>query len=63
MTRSMGRVTQLRTCSENSFFFTTETLKRIHSKEGGIVTVLCQVGGHVSSAKQPLSYQTETLRV
>ncbi len=51
MTRSMGRVKQFRTCSENRFFFTTETVKRIYSKEGGIVTVLSQVGGHVECEK------------
>ena len=30
---------------ERSFYFTTETVKKIHSKEG--VTAMCPVGGHV----------------
>ena len=32
---------------ERSFYFTTEAVKRMHSKEGGILTAMCQVGGHV----------------
>ena len=30
---------------------TDETVKRIHSKEGGIVTVMCHFGGHVECKK------------
>ena len=33
------------------FYFTTEAVKRIHSKEGGILSVMCQVGGHVECKK------------
>ena len=36
---------------ERSFYFRTEEVKRIHSKKGGIVTVMCQVGGHVECTK------------
>ena len=31
---------------ERNFYFITEAVKRIHSKEGATVTVMCQVGGH-----------------
>jgi len=36
---------------ERSFYFTTEAVKRMHSKEGGILTAMCQVGGHVECKK------------
>ena len=36
---------------ERSFYFTTEAVKRMHSKEGGILTATCQVGGHVECKK------------
>jgi hypothetical protein len=53
-TRIMGSVAQLRVCSENgdrSAYFTTEAVKRMYSKEGGILTAMCQVGGHVECKK------------
>jgi hypothetical protein len=36
---------------ERSFYFTREEVKRIHSKEGGILTAMFQVGGHVECKK------------
>ena len=36
---------------ERSFYFTTEAVKRMHSKEDGILTAMCQVGGHVECKK------------
>jgi hypothetical protein len=36
---------------ERSFYFTTEAVKRMHSKEGGILTAMCQVGGQVECKK------------
>jgi hypothetical protein len=36
---------------ERSFYFTTEAVKWMHSKEGGILTAMCQVGGHVECKK------------
>ena len=36
---------------ERSVYFTTEAVKRMHSKEGGILTAMCQVGGHVECKK------------
>ncbi len=40
---------------ERSFYFTTEAVKRMHSKEGGILTAMCQVGGHVECKKTMVS--------
>jgi len=36
---------------ESNFYFTTDVVKRIHSKEGGILSAMCQVGGHVECKK------------
>ena len=33
----------------HSFYFTTEAVKRMESKEDGSLTVTCQVGGHAQS--------------
>ncbi len=42
--RDDNEVTMLKkTTTTTSFYFTTEPVKRIHSKEGGIVTVIYRV--------------------
>ena len=49
-----GRATlgvQRKRRQERSFYFTTEAVKRIYSKEGGILSAMCQVGGHVECKK------------
>ena len=35
---------------DHSFYFTTGAVKRMESKEDGILTVTCQVGGHAQGS-------------